>query len=43
LGMTYRYKLGNTAGFVFSPDYLHMFGASPSYHFDFALGLELLF
>jgi tetratricopeptide (TPR) repeat protein len=43
LGMTYRYKLGNTAGFVLSPDYLHMFGASPSYHFDFNLGIELLF
>ncbi|MEE2757636.1 MAG: hypothetical protein VYA30_13355 [Myxococcota bacterium] len=43
LGMTYSYKFNNTLGFVLTPDYLHMFGASPSYHLDLNLGLELLF
>ena len=43
LGMTYSYKFNDTLGFVLTPDYLHMFGASPSYHLDVSFGLELLF
>ncbi|MBV71718.1 MAG: hypothetical protein CMH52_10295 [Myxococcales bacterium] len=43
LGMTYSYKFNDSLGFVLTPDYLHMFGASPSYHLDVSFGLELLF
>ena len=43
LGMTYSYDFNDTLAFTLSPDYLHMFGASPSYHLDVSFGLELNF
>ena len=43
LGVTYRYKFSDVIGFVLSPDYLHMFGESPSYHLDVNFGLEFMF
>ena len=42
LGLTYRYKLSDSMGFVVMPDYLQMFGQSPSYHLDLTLGVDFL-
>ena len=43
LGMTYAYRISPLMSFILTPDYLQMFGESPSYHIDLNLGLSLQF
>jgi hypothetical protein len=43
IGMTYAYRLSPMMSFVLTPDYLQLFGESPSYHLDVNLGLSLQF
>ncbi len=40
LGLTYAYAFNDTWAFLFTPDFLHMIGNSPSPHVDIQLGVQ---
>ncbi len=39
VGLSYVFEFNDTVGFIFSPDFLHMIGDSPSPHVDINLGV----
>ena len=43
LGLSYMYKFGPVMSLVISPDYIQLFGESPSYHLDLNIGLGFSF
>jgi len=43
LGLSYIYSISSLADLVISPDYVQMFGESPTYHLDFSIGVGFNF
>ena len=43
VGVAYQYDLSDTFALTIAPDFFHMFGSSPSYQIDFALGVQVGF
>jgi len=43
IGATYAYDLSRKFAFVATPDFYHLIGESPSFHFDLSVGVQLAF
>lgn len=43
VGATWRYRLTDLLSLVVGPDFLHLIGDSPAYHFDLNVGVSLSF
>jgi hypothetical protein len=43
VGATYAYDLSKEFAFVATPDFYHLIGESPSFHFDLSVGVQLAF
>jgi len=43
VGATYAYDLSRKFAFVATPDFYHLIGESPSFHFDLSVGVQLAF
>lgn len=43
IGASWRYAFTDMVGLVISPDFMHLIGDSPSYHFDLNVGVALDF